>query len=235
MKDDLETAQLSRETINHIPLFSELSDSDLHELIACSSLCRFNKSDIIFYQDEHYKGFYILLKGTVTASIISETGHEAIVHILRPLSMFAEIPLFEGLNYPVTAKCTENSVAIFIPKEGFLNLLSKSPHLSIKMLAGLSKRTRELIHQIEITSTRDVTGRLAHFLLTEIKSNNSLSLEEPFVVLKLPKATLATFLGTITETLSRTIKKLADEQVIRINNKTLYITNLHRLKELADK
>ncbi len=225
----------SKETIRDFPLFSELNNNELRQLIALSTLCRFKKSEVIFNQHDLYKGFYILLKGTVTASLIAETGHEAIVHILYPLSMFAEIPLFEGLNYPVTATCTEDSIAIFIPKDGFLELLAESPHLAMKMLAGLSKRTRELIHQIEIISTRDLKGRLAHYFLKEIKENGSNNEVEPCVILKFHYSTLATYLGIATETLSRTLAKLEKDNIIRLNKKTIYITNLQRLRELSEK
>ena len=71
-------------------------------------------------------------------------------------------------------------------------------------------------------------------MLKEIKNNNTENLPEPFLKLSIPKSTLAAYLGTITETLSRTFKKFQDQEIIRMNGKTIFIRNLQVLKKLAD-
>lgn len=195
---------------------------------------RFTKNEIIFNENDVYVGFYILLKGTVKVYKISSKGKESVVHIIKPLTAFADIPLFEGGNYPVSAEALEESLALLIPKEQFLELIHNEPEISLKMLAGFAKRLKSLINQLEDISSNEVPNRLAKYLLREIKISGTENLPEPFIKLSVPKSTVASYIGTITETLSRALKKLQNEKIIRVSGKKIFITDLKKLKNLAN-
>ncbi|OQA69782.1 MAG: hypothetical protein B6D44_11410 [Ignavibacteriales bacterium UTCHB2] len=225
--------QKPKETLRDIPLFSELSIEQLRKISVFSKVKKFSKNEIIFNEDDTYLGFYILLKGTVKVFKVSSRGKESVVHIIKPLNTFADIPLFEGGNYPVSAVSLDETVALLISKDSFLELIKTEPEISLKMLAGFAKRLKSLINQLEDVSSKEVPGRLAKYILGEIKSAGTYNLPEPFVKLTIPKSTIAAYLGTITETLSRAFKKLQNEEIIRVSGKTVFVTDLVRLEELA--
>lgn len=220
-------------TLRDIPLFSELSIDQLRTISSFSNLKKFCKGEILFLDGDFYKGFYILLKGTIKIYKISASGKESVVHIIKPLNAFADIPLFEGGNYPVNAQAIEESLTILIPKDKFLDLIKNQPEISLKMLAGFAKRLKTLISQLQDISSREVPNRLANYLLVEIKNSGTEKLVEPFVKLSAPKSTIASYLGTITETLSRTFKKLQNDGIIRVVGKKIVVEDLKKLKELA--
>jgi CRP/FNR family transcriptional regulator len=222
-----------KETLRNIPLFSELSIEQLRKISSFSKLKRFEKNDRIFNENDAYLGFYILLKGTVKVFNISSQGKESVVHIVKPLNAFADIPLFEGGNYPVNAESLEESLTLFIPKEKFLELIHNEPEVSLKMLAGFAKRMRSLVVQLEDISSMEVPNRVAKYILKEIKISGTENLPEPFIKLTVPKTTIASYLGTITETLSRTFKKLQDDKIIRVVGKKIFVEDLKKLKDLA--
>ncbi|MBZ0200947.1 MAG: Crp/Fnr family transcriptional regulator [Ignavibacteriaceae bacterium] len=230
MTSDIE---VSRGTLHSLPLFSELSVEQLRKISAFSKLKRFYKSESIFFEDDPYLGFYILLKGVVKVFKVSSHGKESVVHIVKPLSVFADIPLFEGGNYPVAAEALEESLALLVPKEKFLELISIEPEISLKMLAGFAKRLKSLISQLEDISSKEVSNRLAKYLMKEIKNAGADKLPAPFIKLTIPKSTIASYLGTITETLSRSFRKLQDEGVIRVDGKKIFVNDIKRLKDLA--
>lgn len=223
----------SNKTLREIPLFSELSIEQLREISAISSIRRFDKNELIFNEGDDYKGFFILLKGTVKIFKLTSAGKETVVHIIKPFTVFADIPLFEGTNYPVSAQAIEEGLALFLPKPGFLELLKKNQEISLRMLAGFAKRLKSLVSQLEDISTREVPNRLARYLLGEIKAAGNEKLAEPFVKLTIPKSTIAAYIGTITETLSRTFTKLQQEGIIRVKGKVIFISDIKKLKELA--
>lgn len=51
-----------------------------------------------------------------------------------------------------------------------MELIKTEQEISLKMLAGFAKRLKSLINQLEDVSSREVPGRLAKYLLGEIKS-----------------------------------------------------------------
>lgn len=223
-----------KSTLRDIPLFSELSIEQLRKISSFNKIKRFAKNEIIFNENDVYVGFYVLLKGTVKVYKISSKGKESVVHIIKPLTAFADIPLFEGGNYPVSAEALEESLALLIPKEQFLELIHNEPEISLKMLAGFAKRLKSLINQLEDISSNEVPNRLAKYLLREIKISGTENLPEPFIKLSVPKSTVASYIGTITETLSRAFKKLQNEKIIRVSGKKIFITDLKKLKNLAN-
>ena len=222
-----------KSTIRDIPLFSELSIEQLRKISSFSKIKSFKKHEIIFNEGDFYVGFYILLKGGVKVFKTSSKGKESIVHLVSPLTAFADIPLFEGGNYPVGAQTLEESLTLFIPKEKFLELIYREPGISLKMLAGFAKRLKSLINQLDDLSSKEVPNRLAKYLLKEIRISGTENLPEPFIKLSIPKAAVASYIGTITETLSRTFKKLQDEKIIRVSGKRIFVIDLKKLKELA--
>ncbi len=223
----------SNQTLRDIPLFSELSVQQLRLVTSFSKLKKYKKGERIFNEGDLYVGFYILLKGTVKVSKISIKGKESIVHIVKSLNAFADVPMFEGDIYPVSAEAIEESLTLFIPKEKFITLLHDEPNITFKMLAGFAKRMRSLVNQIEDLSSKEVTNRLAKYILIEIKNSGTEKLPQPFVKLAIPKSAIASYLGTITETFSRTLKKLQDEGIIRVMGKKIFVNDLKRLKDLS--
>lgn len=223
----------SPKTLKDIPLFSELSVEQLRKISAASSIKNFAKNEFIFFDGDAYRGFYILLKGVVKIFKITAEGKETIVHVLKPFSSFADILLFEGGDYPVNAQAVEECMVLFIPKDGFIELLKNNHEISLKMLAGFAKRLQSLVTQIEDLQSKEVHNRLAKYILTEIKIAGTEKLPEPFVKLSIPKSIIAGYLGTITETLSRAFKRLLNENIIRVHGKTIFVKDIKRLKDLA--
>lgn len=225
--------QNKNEPLRNIALFSELSIDELRKISSFSKIKNFRKNETIFRENDFYLGFYILLKGTVKIFKLSEKGKESVLHIIKPLNAFADIPLFEGGNYPVNSMAVEESIALLVPKEKFLDLLKTEPGISLKMLAGFAKRLKSLISQVDNLNSSEVQVRLARYLLDEIRGSGTITLPEPVIRLTIPKATLAAYIGTITETLSRTFKKLQDEKVIRVAGKKIFISDLNQLKKIG--
>jgi CRP/FNR family transcriptional regulator, dissimilatory nitrate respiration regulator len=224
---------LSNESLKKLPPFTELSIEDLRKITSISKLKKFSKSQILFSEGDPYTGFYILLKGAVKVFRLSSEGKESIFHLKKPFDSFGDIALFEGGSYVVNAQATSDSTLLFIPRKEFLILLKKNPQLSLKMLESFAKRLRVLTQKVEDLTTKDIIGRLASYLVDEIIKNGVENLSEPVINLSVPKKNIAAFLGTITETLSRTFKKLQNEKIIRISGKNIFILDLHRLKKLS--
>lgn len=219
--------------LREIPMFSEFKKDQLKEISEVSSQVSFKKHQFLFMEGETYRGFYILTKGSIKVFRTSKDGRETVIHLVKPGQAFADIPLFEGTDYPVSAETLEDSVLLFFDAENFIGLLERNPKISFKMLAGFAKRMRALTQKIEELSSKEVTSRLAEYLLQEIKSSGTDRLPEPFIRLAASKTAIAGYLGTITETLSRSLKKLQDEGVIRVQGKKIFINDIRKLKQLS--
>ena len=222
------------ETLKDIHLFSELEVKDLRKISEFSSIKKYDKNELIFTEGDKYVGFYIVLKGKVKVFKLSPAGKETVIHIIQTLEPFAEVPLFEGYPYyPVNAQTLEESVLFFIPGNEFIDFTYNNPHISLKIISGFAKKLHTLTRRIESLTLSDVPNRLAKYIIEEYSKSHKVILTKPFINLTISKSTLAGYLVTITETLSRTFKKLQDENVIHVKGKKILILDFNRLKELS--
>jgi CRP/FNR family transcriptional regulator, dissimilatory nitrate respiration regulator len=224
---------LQKNILNKIPIFSALNSSHIDDLSSISMAEKFKKNEFLFMEGDHYRGFFILLEGNIKIFKISSKGKEVVIHLIKPGQSFAELPIFEGKNYPVNAQALTECKVIFFPKDKFLHLLQENHDLTLKLLAGFAKRLRELTQKIEELTSKEVITRFARYLIDEIKNSGTDTLPEPFVKLNEGRNAVAGYLGTITETLSRTLKKLQEEKIIRVQGKKIFITDIKKLEYLA--
>lgn len=217
-----------------IPLFSELDASELEEILSFSILKEVARGARIFSEGDPYTGFFVVLGGSVKVFKEARDGKELILHLLRPLSLLAEVPLFDGGNYPANAEAMEKTELLYIDKNRFIECLDASPKLMRKMLIGLAKKVRVLSEQLENLTLHDVTSRLARFLVSEIAKAHREELAQPFLSLKLPWTVIASQLGTVRETLSRSLKRLHSSKIIRIKGHSLTVLDYAKLCKLAE-
>lgn len=216
--------------LRDIPLFSELDDGDCARIASHSRMQQCGKGNLLFHEGDPYRGMYVVIRGGVKVYRLSPDGKETILHILFPPQTLAEIPMFAGADYPAHAECLADSRVLFIEKEGFLALLRENPDLALRMLAGLSKRLRTLATQLEDITTHDVRTRVIRYLLEEFGRQYSPDRALPLITLPISKSLLAAHVGTTLETLSRTMRKLEEEGLIRMKGKTVLLQERERLE-----
>ena len=225
--------KISAETLKNLPLFSELTTQQSERIMSICKIINYKKNEILFFEGDNYKGFYILLEGSVKIYKISFEGKEAILHLIKQFESFGDVPLFDGGKYPVNAQAIADSVLVFVPHKEFVELIKNNSTICFNMLVGFAKKMRHLTQKVEELSSKEVMNRFAGYLLDEINKSGTENLPEPFVKISISKKNIASYIGTITVTLSRLLKKLQDEKIIRVSGKSIFILDLKKLKALA--
>ncbi len=219
------TAQMGK-----IPLFDGLPEDQLRDLASIAIARHFAAGRTIFSEGEPGDGFYVVMAGRVKIFKLSPDGKEQILHIFGPGEPFGEVPVFEGRPFPAHAIALQDSQMCFLPRRAFVELIEKNPSLALNMLGILSRRLRRFTQLVDDLSLKEVPGRLAAHLL--YLSDRQRGQDQ--IVLDVPKNQLASMLGTIPETLSRILTKMAGRNLIRSDARRITILDRDGLKELAD-
>jgi len=216
--------------LQSVPLFQNLSVEQVQELKDNSQTLSFDKAQTIFGQGDPGKGFYILLTGRVKVFKLSLEGKEQILHIFGPGEPIGEVPVFAGETFPAHAQALEASSLRFFPRERLIKLFQQDPLLAMNMLAVLSRRLRQFTQLIEDLSLRELPSRLAAYLVHLQDASDG----QEQISLDVTKGTLANILGTTQETLSRTLRRMADTGIISMDRRTITILSDGRLEDLAE-
>ncbi len=225
-----------QEFLTQTQFFQGLSPENIQALAQIAIAQTYQKNEVIFWQGDEGRGFFLIVVGRVKVFKLSPEGKEQILHIFGFGEQFAEVPAFDGQCFPASAAAIEPTELLFFPRGAFISLLEKYPSLGMQMLAIFSRKLRQFTNIIENLSFKEVPGRLASYLLylNKLQQDNlALNFKPNQVKLDITKGQLAALLATIPETLSRVFAKLSQEGLIEIDGAVITLLNIPELKRLS--
>jgi CRP/FNR family transcriptional regulator len=225
----------TRDRLRHLRLFRELEDESLDRLAGLSRILHLGRKQVLFSEGQPYRGMYVLLDGLAVVYKLSGDGRMLILHVCRPGDTLAEVPLFEeqDAGYPAYARATRESELLFLPKETFIPFLKQHPEVAWEMLSNFAAKLKEISLQLEGVTLREVTSRLAQYLLREVEAAGEVEAGEPVLELPLAKGSIASYLGTVHETLSRTFARLIKEKIVAVDGPRVTILDKKKLERLV--
>lgn len=209
-------------------LFESLAKDQIELIAESAAEKEIKKGEHLFSELQPATAFFIVVSGSVKIYKLSAEGGEQILHVQRAGDLVAEAIIFDFETYPAFCQALEDTLLLRFSKEGFLNMLRHFPEISFKIMSAYSRRLRHLVAKIEELSLHDIKSRLANYLL----NNYVISNNQCIVRLSLTKKDLAAILGTIPETLSRTLNYLKREKLISEEKSNIIILNLKKLKSI---
>ncbi len=211
-------------------LFNSFNEMEIDLLSASAAVKKVQKGEQIFSERSDATAFFIVISGKVKIFKLSPDGKEHTLHIHGPGDLVAEAAIFDSMRYPASCMAMEDSQLVRISRDGFLSLIKNHPELALKMMSGYSKRLRQFVAKIEELSLKDIKSRLAGYLLENSSEKNGA------VTCRLvySKKELASFLGTIPETLSRALAFLKQKKLIAEKDNTIIIPDPEKLRIFAE-
>ncbi|MGE4292718.1 MAG: Crp/Fnr family transcriptional regulator [Desulfovibrio sp.] len=216
------------ETLQSVGLFHGLPADQLQKLAEIALPRIAEKNEEIFQSGDVARGFFVVMEGRVKVYRSAVSGKEQIIHVWGAGDALGEVPMFQGSTFPASAQAMERSRLLFFPREAFRSLILKEPDLGMNMIALLAGRLRILVSQVAALSLKEVPQRLAAYFLLLADTQNTETLR-----LDMAKGQIAAYLGTIQETLSRTLKKMAEQEIIEVQGREVRLLDKDRLEALA--
>ncbi len=216
-------------------LFSGLDEENLTEVAMIATKRSFSKGETLFTDGEPATGFYLLASGSIKLCKFSPDGKEKVLHFVHPSETFAEAAFFGDGKYPAEARALEKGEALFFPRESFMGLLERNPRFSLNLIVSLSLLLRRFARQIEELTFAEVPTRLATYLIDLAAKKSTNFQGKIYLDLEMKKGELASRLGTVSETLSRSLKKLKEEGLIEVEGSRVIILDMGRLASMAGK
>ena len=222
------------EELRKADLFSRLEPGDLAALLPIARARQFDSNEILFSAGDRARGFYVLLEGKIKLYKVSADGKEYILRVVGNGQTFAEAAAFSGLTYPVFAESMSQCRLVYFDANDFRDLIQRSPQLALNMIATMAALLQSLNRKIEDLSLREVAARLSRHLLAQARVEHHEAADGVSFHLETTKSALAARLGTISETLSRTFKKLQQQGLVAMERDRVTLLNCRHLQQVAD-
>jgi CRP-like cAMP-binding protein len=212
------------------PLFASLTDKEMEALAGRVSNRRFERGALLFSEGDACTGLFLVASGKVRIFKLSAAGREQVLAIEGPGSSFAELPVFDGGNYPASASALEDAEVLFISRKDFQNFCREHPEVALKVIAVVGSRLRRLVGIIEDLSFTTVRQRLIALLLRLTQASGTPSKEGVRVELTKTHQDLAAELGTVRELVSRNLSRLQAEGFLEVDGRRIVVKDVEGLK-----
>jgi len=213
-----------------VAIFSGLSEEELGFLSQRTVPRRFSPGEIIFSEGEGCSGLYVVASGHVRIYKSSAAGREQVLTIDGPGSSIAEVPVFDGGNYPASCAAISDATLLFISKQDFQSLCLAHPQISLKVLRVVGARLRRLVGVIEELSFTTVRQRLIALIVRLAETAGTPSKDGLKVELTKSHQDLAAELGTVRELVSRNLSRLQAEGLLEVEGRQIVVKDLAGLK-----
>ena len=209
--------------LRNVSLFESLDQQELEALSDVTFTRTFSKDNVIILAEEEGDTLFILKKGQVKVSIVSEEGREVILSLLGPGSVFGELSLLDGKPRSANVVATEETDLLMLRRADFLQLIYKTPQIATALLAELATRMRKTDRQIEGLALLDVTSRISDTLLQLATEQGAETAGGVTIESRPTHQELANMSGTTRETVSRVLKRLEGQGYINRNGRKITI------------
>src|SRR6476661_7391242 len=157
-------------TLQKVPIFSGLTDSQLEFLTTRTVQRNFDNGELIFSEGDPCAGLYVVQSGNVRIFKSAAAGREQVLAIEGPGSSIAELPVFDGGLYPASVSAVEEAQVLFVSRNDFRACCLEHPEVALKVLQVVGARLRRLVGIIEELSFTTLRHRLIAWLLREAKT-----------------------------------------------------------------
>jgi CRP/FNR family transcriptional regulator len=213
------------EFLKSIPYFTGLGQDKLEAISRYIFEKKLERGDMVFLEGSSAEALYFVVEGVVKVFKTSAEGKEQILALVRPGETFNDVPMLDDGPTPASAQ-TMSPVRLYgIQKADFRLILRQYPDLTMNMLRAMAKRTRYLMTLVEDLSFRDVVSRVGRLLL-----ENAGRSSQPGP--RLTQRDMAAMVGTAREVVSRSLKYLEEDGLIKMQQHRIIIADKNRLERL---
>lgn len=210
-----------------VPLFSELSETELTNVARFTRERTLDKGELLFQRGDPAHGFYFVVSGQIKLGVSSAQGNEKVVEIIGPMQTFGEAVILMNRPYPVFAEALVASTLLHIGQSVVSELIDQDPGFARKLLAGMAIRLHSMVTDVETYSLRSSTQRVIGYLLQQTEQGTT----DASCRIELPtsKQVIASRLNLTPETLSRIFHDLSDAGLITVQGKAITLIDPARL------
>lgn len=183
--------------------------------------------EVLYHQGDPCEGIFCVREGLVGERRLDPDGDSVLVRLNHAGTTLGYQELLTKTAYRNSAEVLQQSHVCFLSRSILGELLIANPMLGERFLHRSIRDMRETENGYVTAMKWGIRSRLLHTLLILYERYGSFE-EGQGHILEIPLARqdLASLVGTGPETISRTIRKLQDDKLVRFQGRKAYFPNL---------
>jgi CRP/FNR family cyclic AMP-dependent transcriptional regulator len=204
-------------------LFAQAGDEAIEDGDQIFKTCLFPKRSLVFDQGDPKRVVFLIKRGKVRITRITQDGKEVTVAVLGAGDIFGEETLFDDEPRTTHAVCIEECLLCTAKADDLFALLSRNPTLALNVAKILSERLEDASATMEDLAYAKISERIMH-LFGRLAAEYGVAVDGGMRLdVRLTHGDIASLIGSTRETVSLELSLLAKAGRITYDAKQIVI------------
>ena len=219
--------------LKNVNLFHGMSESQMRMVEERTVMREIRRKEMLYLPGDAGDRVYLLKKGVVKISSLTEDAREIILALLRPGEVFGEEAVLDESPRDHMAEAYEDALICVIPKNEFMAMLSAHPDMAFKVTKLIGFRLKTFRNRVEGLLFKGAPARLAHTLLDLARDHGVKDSFGILLPLRLSQQDLANLIGVTRESVNLALTDFKSRGLVEADGRSLRLLKPEDLKALA--
>lgn len=212
----------------HLPFLAQLDHDDLDLVTGTASLLSYTSGEMLLSKGTECNGMILVKSGQLRAFLELEDGKEITLYRLLAddVCILSASCILKNITFEVTLEAEKKSEVYRIPAMTMSSLSEHSPAVQQFTMNLVAARFSEVMWVMEQIVSQNMGQRVAAFLLEQ-------SVLEASNTLVITHDTIARNLGTAREVVSRILKYLENDGMLKLSRGKITLIQSDKLREIS--
>ena len=207
-------------------LFQGVSDEAFDLLLSNNfDRCEYKKGEIIYSPKDYDRKIGFIFSGKCAVLRERHEADDVILNLLQKGDSFGVLAAFSTEEFPTSVRSMSDCEVLYFSKDEIINLIEKSPQISLNLINFLADRIAFLNRRIATFTCSSASNKLASYILSEYARCGSD--EIPFNCKR-----AATVINAGRASVYRALESLSAEGVIIYDTKKIIIKNIEMIERM---
>ncbi len=204
----------SHELLRRVPLFAELSESELERVASVAIPRSFPKGVRVFHEGDDSDACYIVRTGDLRVTREHSDGRAIALATLGPGDIFGELAMIDGGSRSASVETLTDSELLGLPASAVRRVVAENGDIAAKLIVAITRRLRETNERVSRQSFQTVPSRVAG-VLSQLIAEEAIPENRHGITVRMTQADLAQLAGTSRESVSRFLADLERAGIVR--------------------
>ena len=219
----------SQELLRRVPLFAELSDSELDRVASVAIPRSYPKGVRVFHEGDSSDACYIVRLGDLRVTREHSDGRAIALATLGPGDIFGELAMLDGGSRSASVETLSAAELLALPASDVRRVIATHGDIAAKLIVAITRRLRETNERVARQSFQTVPSRVAG-VLAQLIAEEAIPEDRQGVTVRMTQADLAQLAGTSRESVSRFLATLERAGVVKVGRGRVTVVEPRRLR-----
>ncbi|HLA79772.1 MAG TPA: Crp/Fnr family transcriptional regulator [Vicinamibacteria bacterium] len=219
--------------LKNVNLFHGMSDDQMRMVEERTVMREIRRKEVLYLPGDAGDRIYLLKRGVVKISTLTEDGREIILALLRPGEVFGEEAVLEDAPRDHMAEAHDDALLCVITRSDFMAVMRAHPEMAFKVTKLVGFRLKTLRNRVEGLLFKGAPARLAQTVLDLARDHGVKDAKGILVPLKLSQQDLANLIGVTRESVNLALADFRSRGLVELEGRSLRVLQPDQLKALT--